>query len=367
MPAGPMFPRPYVPRRPFGRFVPPVALPPGFPGGYGRYLRLARFAARFLGPIGWLLTAYELWEWYNSAGNPLSAGGWMQCCALPAPKQLDAYNFGSASVNNLDPLACNINLCGTGGQVPLGPWPSTIPALVHSGTSSYRAQFLYLGIYNDPKTRMTYYEGYKRVVARSDKITPEIPGSWPEITPGGDPMPIPVTDPIIVPPWVEPFVPPGRPRPDPTSPPVRRPPPLRPPPRPEGSTGGSTDPWVGPGPRPDTVTNPEPPGPGVRERKVRASHAAARRFLGWLTGAASEAGDLLDALHDALPDELQAEGKTYADKVEALWQGWEHVDMAEAFENIWSNEVEDKYLGEFFQGVQDGMAISGVDFGGLKL
>lgn len=100
-----------------------------------------------------------------------------------------------------------------------------------------------------------------------------------------------------------------------------------------------------------------------------ARDRAARRFLGWLTSTASEAGDLLDSLYDALPDQYQVdeERPDTREKLEALYKNWQHVDMAEAFENIWSNEVEDRYLGEFFKGVQDGMSIGGVDFGGLKL
>lgn len=280
----------------------------------------------------------------------------------------NAYKLGSIAVSTKDPLSCSgIRLCGTGGQVPTGSWPAELPPFVKTGTSRYQGQYLYLGYLNESGARMTFVEGYKRVIASPAYATPDIPVEWPEISPGDVPLVLPDNPPIIVPPWVEPMRPPGAPAPWPEAPPVRRPPELQPPVRPEGSQSGNTDPRGVPSTPP--AVNPSPAGPGVRERKVRAAHSAARRFLGWLTSAASEAGDLLDALYDALPEEYQVdeEKPNYQEKLEALYNGWEHVNMEEAFENIWQNEVEDRYLGKFFQGVQDGMAWSGVDFGGLKL
>ena len=368
MPAGPMFPRPYLPRRPFG-LRPPIALPPGFPGGYGRYLRLLRPAFRFIPWLGWALTAYELWQYFQQQGDDLADGGWHQCCNVPSGSTIDAYkHLTSISVGSAPYPNCQyVGLCGTSGQVPSGAWPSAIPEFVHPGTgSAYRAQALYLGFYNPAGTRMTYVEGYKRFVHITG--TPDVPVEWPEIDPTDRPMPVPITLPDILPPWVDPLRPPGRPQPEPWAPPVRRPPELRPPAdRPETSDRGHTDPGSPPAPEP--WTRPSRPPPGTRERKVIARDRAARRFLGWLTSTASEAGDLLDSLYDALPERYQVdeERPNTQEKLAALYANWQHVDMAEAFENIWSNEVEDRYLGEFFQGVQDGMAIGGVDFGGLKL
>lgn len=344
-----------------------MALPPGFPGGYSRYFRLLRPALRFLGPLGWLLTAYELYEWYMQRGDTLDMGGFIKCCGS-ATGDLNAYRLGPIAVQYSAPLSCSaIDLCGTGGQVPTGSWPANIPPLVKSGTSRYQGQYLYLGYLNEAGTRMTFVEGYKRVVASPKYVTPPTPQFWPEISPGDVPMPLPLSPPGGVPPWVEPMRPPLAPMPWPSAPPVRVPPILRPPERPEGSQSGNSDPRAVPSP--PLAVNPSPAGPGVRERKVRAAHSAARRFLGWLTSAASEAGDLLDALYDALPEQYQVdeERPNYQEKLEALYNGWEHVNMEEAFENIWQNEVEDRYLGKFFEGVQDGMALSGVDFGGLKM
>ena len=68
---------------------------------------------------------------------------------------------------------------------------------------------------------------------------------------------------------------------------------------------------------------------------------------------ATEFNDFVDCVHDALPDELQAErGSTPQAKLEAIWEGREELNYADVIKNLIINEIEDRVIGKL-QGVAE--------------
>jgi len=188
-------------------------------------------------------------------------------------------------------------------------------------------------------------------------ILPWIPIAVPPLSP--QPLPIPK------PPFVPTF-----PNPEPTPGPIY--PPVKPPVVAPGTgvqPGTGVVPGVDAGVIPGIPALPRPfparrPPRGTKERKLKAT-AGQRRLIGALTSMASEGFDLLDALHDALPKKLQGKDHPKA-KFEALYKHWDAVDMNEAFENIWRDQVEDRYYGEQFEKLQEEFSKYGLDFASIK-
>ena len=88
---------------------------------------------------------------------------------------------------------------------------------------------------------------------------------------------------------------------------------------------------------PPTVSNPvrQPPGPGVKERKVRASGAFAgvNAALGVAAGAYEDAkfyNDVLNAWYDALPSHLRKAGLRPDQKAAALYRYYDQIDVQKA-------------------------------------
>ena len=96
-----------------------------------------------------------------------------------------------------------------------------------------------------------------------------------------------------------------------------------------------------------------PPGPNEKERKVRAI-AGAVALLQKAMHFTTEALDALDAIHDALPKELQAKGfkkdgrywkATPQSKLEAIAKNFDKLDLNEAVKNLIVNHLTDEVIG----------------------
>lgn len=107
-----------------------------------------------------------------------------------------------------------------------------------------------------------------------------------------------------------------------------------------------------------------PPPPGTREKKVRATTAAALGALQSVAHGVTEAIDMVDAVHSALPKSRQAKaqmvgGKWYnaspQAKLEAIYGNWDHVDMNKAVKNLIVNEVTDRLIGRSNARVNQGL------------
>lgn len=369
-PLFPVRPRPFTP---FGRRPPiPFSVP------RGPVISIAGLGGRLFPIIGWALLAYDLWQlwqWYNQkTGMPLGDSGWIQCCADPSIFPIDSYAIGSLSALNSNPLACTATLCGLGGQLFNGNPADGIPGLTKTGSGRYNKQYLYLGKRNGAGTRQTHAEGYIRVVASPAYITPQTPASWPDwvpetIVPTGIPIPDPIADPDYVPfiPWFDPFLnPPLGPEPFPENPPVYRPPtqPYRPDMGDKGNELPTPD--FKPDPRPNGETWPHRPPKGEKERKIKGGYNRIRQFLGQLLSGISEVNDVIEALWDALPESAQTEGANLREKFNDLYQNVDDIDMAEAVQNLVENQVEDKYLAQGFQALNEAYENLGIELGGLR-
>lgn len=118
--------------------------------------------------------------------------------------------------------------------------------------------------------------------------------------------------------------------------------------QPLADTGLTVHPNKAPRPVPNFVPK-RPPGPGVKERKTRA-----QKILLALVGildAFTEAEDLLDAFHDALPDRFKSKlpkNKLKADeaKLRDLYAHWDKVDLDSALFNAAWNQVQDYVYGK---------------------
>ena len=123
-------------------------------------------------------------------------------------------------------------------------------------------------------------------------------------------------------------------------------------------------PIPGPSARPGLNPRPKRPGKGVKERKLQGG-GRTRGALGWLLSNYSEAGDMLDALHSALPEKLQ-KGRTPYEKFKDLYAHPDQIDMVKAMGNLINDQVSDPKMAEFFQKSQEALAQWGLQLGDLK-
>lgn len=344
---------PYRPSRPW---APPVRKPGVFPGQprpfgpFGKRLPLPgrippvvpRIALPWLRVFSrlnpWLfaaLTLYELWQLYQEWSPP---GDRSMCARLPKPyPQYVSYT--------------GYGFCWS--DTPYNPgvtfhrnWSPAHPYLTQHQPRNFPTHKRHESLW------------WKKIPATDPH---------PEMPPVGLPEPVPAfilpPQPMFVPfPWIPIAVPPLSPMPAP----IPRPPfiPMFPNPEegysPRGNEAPNYPRRVKPKPKPQPKLNPRPPGRGTKERKLSGT-AQQRKFLGWLLSGASEAGDILEALHDALPKEFQGRDH-WASMFEHLYKHWDKVDMNEAFTNIWNNQVSDRYYGKAFQELQDALSEAGFDF-----
>lgn len=340
------------PTKPFGTRVPlPLSAPTVLPR---IAMPLGRMAFRLVPWIGYGLIAWDLWNLYQS-WQPAQAD---QCPRGPKPGYPQYRGYMSRDtcfadgvvINQLQPAWTPVNSSFIVAQPRNYPSNTVLESL--SVTANIPASSPHP--VNSPVGPVVI-----RPSLPPQPMFPVLP--WvPIAVPPLSPAPLPIPRPPWVPEMPNPEAPPGPvtiPNPVPGKPPIV----VNPLPGGNPNTGNLPDPSVIPGipvlPRPFPARR---PGRGVKERKMSGS-SAQRRFLGMLMSGASEGFDLLDALHDALPENLQGKDHPKA-KFNALYKSWDKVDMLEAFENIWKNYREDKVYGEAFGKMQKEFSKLGFDF-----
>lgn len=341
----PKRPVPYIPAND-NRPVPKptewaLSRPPRLPG----FRRWSRLFFRLYPPLAWLLTLYdlyELWRYYQEGGLWPKPSNYVHCTdPFPEARDIRAMWFAP-------------NICSSYTPGPFTttsrPWSPSRPWLHKMFPRATWAQ--------------------SRWYTEERWFYPEDPGT-PVIRPPIDPLPPPeFPDVPLIPPYDWPLVEPLRPRdpfPDRRRPRDRRLEPLRPR-LPEDRV--SEEPSNPREPDIPIVRLPEPPGPRVRERKWRVRdmpNQKLRRFLGWLISAASEAGDFLDALYDALPDDLRSSKDGTAEKFDKVFRNLDKVDFTEAVSNLWQNQVTDRYYGQGFGAMADALEDFGLELPSLRL
>ena len=190
----------------------------------------------------------------------------------------------------------------------------------------------------------------------------------------------PVEDPNVVQApqyWPEPWRPPaGRPRTRPRKRPRQRPsfpglpfepiaepngPPRTPLPRSQTLT-------ITPGIKGQVSSNPyiarRPPGPGVKERKVKSNAPGLLLMLQKIAHTATEAIDFIDALHDALPKRFQAKGDaTPQQKAQAVYRHINEIDVELAIRNLIINHITDSVIGRSNAAVKKWATDNGIILG----
>lgn len=365
----PGMPRPAMP---FGKRVPlpgklPVVMPRvAFP--------LGRMAGRLFPWLGLGLLAWELWMLYQNYAPPEDMNG---CRAIkPDRRQYYGYLPYDFCFSDSGVLDLMQPVWSPGYNAWYIVQPNNDPPNPNRQESVSFKVLNPAEFHPVPGRDFTPPPGETIPYLPPQPMFPVVP--WvPIAVPPLSPQPLPIPRPPFVPEYPNPEQPPGPvviPPPRPGLEPNPQPVPWSPPHTgfpsdPDAEAGPGKRPRPGRRPRPEPTPQPEPfparrPGRGKKERKLRGT-AGQRRLLGWLLSAASEAGDLLEALHDALPKDFQ--GKDHPKSMfEALYKHWDKVNMDEAFANIWNNQVEDKYFGEFFKAFQDAASEAGLDFPSLR-
>lgn len=312
-----------------------------------------RILGRALPILGWALLAWELWElwrWWRDqlpGDDPLSD----YTCRQDDPERKKAYSWNRFGGQNY----CFVYQPKPVSDV-IPPRPSGV-----GGRWLFQWQQGGTGIPSDTRYDVVRQWDYGNIPV----------GTVPNPFPIDEPVPIAppaLPEPPSIPYWWDPmFNPPLGPQAPPNSrPPVRWRPPA--PQRPETSVRGnyppgSLKPLPDPGPRP----YPGRPPRGVKERKIGGPKGSLiRKYGGAILSHASEAGDLVDALHDALPDKYQSDGNM-ADRLRALYEHSDKIDFQKAVANILENNQEDRIWGEGFGKIQDMFEEYGIDVGSLRL
>lgn len=329
--------------------------PPRVPGYYKWLRRFARLHP--LLPLG-----LGVWQWYQSDPrfNP-GDYGFTLVCQIPGPYTHLCYAAGFAANN-----------CGTSNQPVCSTTEDdfTIPPRSNSTPNTVRRDVIRYMFETSP-ARGTIMQEWKREIRYGQGYPGYEPDGRPKWYPDADPWPEPwPRQPRRPLPWDDPFIEPGRPvpktprnpRPEPKYPRRPRLPEdkvdLEPPSLPEFR------------PKPEPPPLPRQPRKRERERKIRIEdlpNRKLRRILGWMLSAASESGDFLESLYDALPDELQHQDDNMAQKFDKVFKNLDKVDFGEAVNNLWTNYVEDRYFGKGFGDMADALEEFGIELPTLKL
>lgn len=233
------------------------------------------------------------------------------------------------------------NQCGTGlrypgltgvdyGSAQCGYWDGNNPS-PWTPTTTAASMFGSWSYFFDPcpvenvNSQPTYY----RINGRNGQPLPEI-----SPTPTWIPWEIPVPTPA----------PRRRARPEPRPDPKPDPDPLRLPPPVELTPGYPPRPL--PRHRPDP--KPRRRGPEVKRRIVNENALEAFKIIQDIFHKITEVQDVVDAIFEALPKDLQKGVKTPQGKVMAILNNLDAVDWMEALYNIAYNHVEDAVAGKFF-------------------
>lgn len=353
------------PAKPFGRRVPlPGNLAPVLPRVS---FPLGRLALRLFPWIGLGLLLWDLYQLYNSYQFPSQ----YKCRDGSNRRQGYLYIPGEGSCGSFTDEIYHQNRTWSVGNPTLALVQAFDPP--ESFYTFWQVlEYQYFPALNSPGNPGVAPEPGGEPVIIPPPVSPVPIIPWiPIAVPVYAPQPLPIPRPRWVPVLPNPEAAPG---PDPWNPeaPMPEEEPHRPgtirPGFPSGNTApgaGRPSPYPPPRPIPGPNALPQPfparkPGRNVKERKMKAS-AGTRRLLGWAASAYSEASDILDAIHDALPKKYQGKDHPKA-KFEAIYRHADKIDMNKAFENIWRNQVEDRYFGQKFGEMQDALSELGLDF-----
>ena len=127
----------------------------------------------------------------------------------------------------------------------------------------------------------------------------------------------------------------------------------------ERSERGYTVPAPGVRPRPQLRRyHPRKPGRGTKERKLRVQGGIGAAI--WtLASTVTEAGDLIDALYDAIPAQYRrGSHRTVQDRAKVVYRHADKIDLEAAGWNILFNEIQDRLIGQANRGI-DQRAIIG--------
>ena len=108
----------------------------------------------------------------------------------------------------------------------------------------------------------------------------------------------------------------------------------------------------------------EPPGPRVKERKIRTKTEAVAMVIGGAFGAVTEVGDLIQDLWNALPKKYKRysfyKGKPVKpskyNMLKQLYRHWDKVDMNVAVENWAKSQASDAVIGALTSGLRKNYA-----------
>lgn len=127
-------------------------------------------------------------------------------------------------------------------------------------------------------------------------------------------------------------------------------------PRPTPAPGWNIEPT----PKPQPVPTPKPPpvqflpdapafprmpvGRGTKERKVMSDQPGYGELLRWARRYehALDGRDVVEAVHDALPKKFQTKSKRLQDRLQAIYEHINDLDVAKALENVMKEIAEDK-------------------------
>lgn len=335
-----------------------LSRPPKVPG----WARWMRRLMRFAGPIGLALTAYEIYELYQWYRELRAMRGWTVIRDCSPPSLTSWQGIKVRSFNNATP-ACVVNPLAAFTSAPANV-PYSDPRFQGIGAST-----LYEWDQFDPgagpggvrrhSERTRYTKNADPFLPPIDRFRPREEPRLPDFRP---------------PPWEDPFVEPGRPLPRTPPKPRPKPDPVRPgrPLLPEDRV--SEEPRYPP--RPEFRGKPEPeplprrPRKRERERKLRIRdmpNKKFRRLLGWLISAASEGGDFLDIMYDALPDTLTSSDADTAEKFDTVFKNLDKVDFDKFVSELWQNEVQDRYFGKGFGDMTSALEEFGLELPSLKI
>lgn len=272
------------------------------------------------------------WNYQDYSGTPevKVPPNWVVGCGPVTPPL--AYNLKWAFFNTGTPTVCGLTLQALSGENPIPRW---------NWDECLLAKAVALTGGNKRWANVQYWSNPTRANVPGEVHWPVKPNIFPNAVP--EPIPWEVANPIpaYVPAPVGNEMPASKsmpataPRGRPAYAPVRFNRANRPGARPQ--VGEVTVPTVVV--NPPTVTNPvrKPPGPGVKERKIRAVGSFA--FMNAALHAASGiyedakfANDLVNAFYNALPGKHNA--KTPQDKLLAIYRNYDKVDIGKAVEGV---------------------------------
>ena len=114
--------------------------------------------------------------------------------------------------------------------------------------------------------------------------------------------------------------------------------------QPGTSTDPSVQPYVQPRPWPRVQPKPQPPKPREREGKLNVRAAAGAAWVG--AQAAFAAVEFFGEANKTLPEGMRAPANARPHvKAQAVYEHWQHVDVALAFETWANNAIEDAFFG----------------------